>query len=208
MRAAAPRPRRLPGRRSRRCESRPRRSATTRPRRLPPAAAGRLRPSTLPDPDRRHRLPLGHAAEGVGEARAAPRRRREARFLARLSREIARRGALDVLRNGVKDSGCKFRLAYFRPASGLNEELQRLHAANLFAVVRQLRFSEQTSRASTSRSSSTASPSSPPSSRTPSTARTCGTPSGSTARTATPASRSSPGPAASPTSPSTPSRCS
>ena len=65
------------------------------------------------------------------------------RFLARLSREIARRGALDVLRNGVKDSGCKFRLAYFRPASGLNEELQRLHAANLFAVVRQLRFSEQ-----------------------------------------------------------------
>ena len=65
------------------------------------------------------------------------------RFLGRLSREIARRGALDVLRKGVKDSGCKFRLAYFRPASGLNEELQRLHAANLFAVVRQLRFSEQ-----------------------------------------------------------------
>ena len=68
----------------------------------------------------------------------------KARFLARLSREIARRGALDVLRNGVKDSGCKFRLAYFRPASGLNEELQRLHAANLFAVVRQLRFNEET----------------------------------------------------------------
>ncbi|MYN68572.1 MAG: DEAD/DEAH box helicase [Acidobacteria bacterium] len=66
------------------------------------------------------------------------------RFLGYLSREIARRGALDVLRNGVKDSGCKFRLAYFRPASGLNEELQRLHAANLFAVVRQLRFSEKT----------------------------------------------------------------
>ena len=66
------------------------------------------------------------------------------RFLGRLSREIARRGALDVLRNGVKDSGCKFRLAYFRPASGLNEELQRLHGANLFAVARQLHFSEAT----------------------------------------------------------------
>ena len=66
------------------------------------------------------------------------------RFLGRLSREIARRGALDVLRNGVRDSGCKFRLAYFQPASGLNEELQRLHAANLFAVVRQLHFSEKT----------------------------------------------------------------
>ena len=64
------------------------------------------------------------------------------RFLGRLSREIGRRGALEVLRNGVKDSGCKFRLAYFRPASGLNEESQRLHAANLFAVVRQLHFSQ------------------------------------------------------------------
>ena len=61
-----------------------------------------------------------------------------------MSREIARRGALDVLRNGVRDSGCKFRLGYFQPASGLNEELKRLHAANLFAVVRQLHFSKQT----------------------------------------------------------------
>ncbi|MCI0416437.1 hypothetical protein L0222_26995 [bacterium] len=63
------------------------------------------------------------------------------RFLSRLSQEIAKRGALDVLRKGIKDSGCKFQLAYFRPASGLNEELQRLHAANLFAIVSQLRYS-------------------------------------------------------------------
>src|SRR5262245_34708226 len=62
-------------------------------------------------------------------------------FLKRLAAEIGRRGALDVLRNGIKDSGCKFNLAYFRPASGLNEETRRLHAANLFAVVRQLRYS-------------------------------------------------------------------
>ncbi len=55
--------------------------------------------------------------------------------------EIARRGALDVLHNGVKDMGCKFRLAYFRLASGLNEEMRRLHAANLFSVVRQVRYS-------------------------------------------------------------------
>jgi type I restriction enzyme R subunit len=64
-------------------------------------------------------------------------------FLKRLSREIGRRGALDVLRNGIKDSGCKFKLAFFRPASGLNEEIKRLHAANLFSVVRQLRYSER-----------------------------------------------------------------
>ena len=66
------------------------------------------------------------------------------RFLKRLSSEIEKRGTLDVLRNGIKDSGCSFKLAYFRPASGLNEELQRLHAANLFSVVRQLRYSQKT----------------------------------------------------------------
>jgi len=62
-------------------------------------------------------------------------------FLKRLAAEIERRGALDVLRNGLKDSGCKFRLAYFQPASGLNEETRRLHAANLFSIVRQVRYS-------------------------------------------------------------------
>ena len=67
----------------------------------------------------------------------------EEQFLKRLASEIERRGVLDVLRNGVKDSGCSFNLAYFRPASGLNEETQRLHAANLFAAVRQLRYSEK-----------------------------------------------------------------
>ena len=66
------------------------------------------------------------------------------RFLSRLARELDRRGALDVFRKGIKDSGCKFDLAYFRPASGLNEETRRLHAANLFSVIRQLRFSAKT----------------------------------------------------------------
>ncbi len=37
----------------------------------------------------------------------------------------------------------RFDLAYFRPSSGLNEELARLYHGNLFAVVRQLRYSEQ-----------------------------------------------------------------
>ena len=70
----------------------------------------------------------------------------EERFLKRLAFEIGRRGALDVLRTGIRDMGCKFRLAYFRPASGLNEETKRLHAANLFSVVRQLYYSEKSNR--------------------------------------------------------------
>ena len=50
-------------------------------------------------------------------------------------------GALSVLRGGVKDMGCTFRLAFFRPASGLNQETRRLYAANFFAVARQVRYS-------------------------------------------------------------------
>jgi type I restriction enzyme R subunit len=66
------------------------------------------------------------------------------RFLQRLSKEVARRGTLDVLRKGIKDSGCTFKMAYFRPVSGLNPELQKLYQANQFTLIRQLRFSEKT----------------------------------------------------------------
>ena len=45
-------------------------------------------------------------------------------LLARVAKEIGKRGTLHVLRKGVKDRGCKFELAYFRPSSGLNEELR------------------------------------------------------------------------------------
>ena len=70
----------------------------------------------------------------------------EERFLQRLASEIRSRGSLDVLRNGVRDMGCQFRLAYFRPASGLNEETRRLYQGNLFSVVRQLHYSEKNNK--------------------------------------------------------------
>ena len=70
----------------------------------------------------------------------------EEQFLKRLATEIGRRGALNVLRTGIRDMGCKFNLAFFRPASGLNEETKRLHAANLFSAVRQLHYSEKNSK--------------------------------------------------------------
>ena len=63
------------------------------------------------------------------------------RFLRRLATEVERRGSLNVLRRGVKDMGCTFQLASFRPASGLNEETRRLYAANFFSVARQVRYS-------------------------------------------------------------------
>ena len=70
----------------------------------------------------------------------------EEQFLKRLASEIARRGALDVLRHGIRDMGCRFQLAYFRPSSGLNEETRRLHRGNVFSIVRQLHYSERNSK--------------------------------------------------------------
>ena len=67
-------------------------------------------------------------------------------FLKRLASEIARRGTLDVLRHDIRDMGCRFRLAYFRPSSGLNEETRRLHRGNVFSVVRQLHYSERNNK--------------------------------------------------------------
>lgn len=67
----------------------------------------------------------------------------ETPFLRRLSSEIDKRGTLDVLRKGVKDAGVKFDLIYYRPASGLNPELQNLYEGNMFSVTRQLRYSSR-----------------------------------------------------------------
>lgn len=70
----------------------------------------------------------------------------EEKFLQRLSSEIGRRGTLDVMRNEIRDMGCKFQLAYFHPASGLNEDTHRLYEGNLFSVVRQLQYSTQNNK--------------------------------------------------------------
>jgi len=64
-------------------------------------------------------------------------------FLKRVSSEVGKRGTLDVLRNGIKDRGAKFELAYFKPVSGLNPEHEKLYKQNRFSVTRQLPFSQK-----------------------------------------------------------------
>ena len=61
---------------------------------------------------------------------------------------IDRTGTVRALREGVRLTGLRRRvqLAQFRPASGLNEELQRAYAANRLRVVRQVRFSTRTNQ--------------------------------------------------------------
>ena len=66
-----------------------------------------------------------------------------AKLLDRVSKQIASRGVLDVLRKGVRDRGCHFNLTYFRPSSGMNPDHQRFYAQNRFSLIRQLHYSQR-----------------------------------------------------------------
>jgi len=65
----------------------------------------------------------------------------EQKFLYRLSQELDTRGMLDCLRNGIIDYGKKFKLAFFKPVSGLNPETQELYGKNILTVTRQAHYS-------------------------------------------------------------------
>lgn len=58
-----------------------------------------------------------------------------------IAKQLDQRGTLDVLRHGVTDHGIKLHLAFFRPASGLNEEALRLYDRNILTVTRQVHYS-------------------------------------------------------------------
>ena len=66
-----------------------------------------------------------------------------AKLLDRISREVGRRGVLNVLRKGVKDRGCNFNLTYFQPSSGMNPDHQSLYTQNRFSLIRQLKYSQK-----------------------------------------------------------------
>ena len=64
----------------------------------------------------------------------------QGRFAQRLAKQIDERGTIDILRHGVEDLGVHIRLAHFRPASGLNPDLEAKYAANRLTVIRQLHY--------------------------------------------------------------------
>jgi type I restriction enzyme R subunit len=63
------------------------------------------------------------------------------KLIIRINNEISSRGLIDVLRKGIKDRGCNFRMLYFQPKNNLNPEHQELFQKNRFVVVRQLHYS-------------------------------------------------------------------
>lgn len=65
----------------------------------------------------------------------------ENKFIQRLFKELDLRGMLDVIRHGITDSGIKFKLAYFKPDSGLNPDTLKLYSLNKHCVTRQVYFS-------------------------------------------------------------------
>ena len=69
------------------------------------------------------------------------------KFLARLSAEIGKRGAIDVLRKGVQHGPARLDLFYGTPSPG-NAKSEKLHAENRFSITRQLAYSmDETRRA-------------------------------------------------------------
>jgi type I restriction enzyme R subunit len=62
-------------------------------------------------------------------------------FAQRVASEIDARGALDVLRQGVKDRGVQIDLAYFRPGHTLAVDALAEYDANVLTVARQLHYS-------------------------------------------------------------------
>lgn len=66
---------------------------------------------------------------------------KQLQFLHRLQGEIAKRGVIDVLRNGVKHGPVSVDLFYGSPSPGNTKAMERF-AANIFSVTRQLRYSK------------------------------------------------------------------
>lgn len=67
----------------------------------------------------------------------------ENKFVQRLFKELDLRGMLDVVRHGITDSGIKFKMAYFKPDSGLNPDTIAQYDLNQLRVIRQVNFSER-----------------------------------------------------------------
>lgn len=78
------------------------------------------------------------AAEALDLDQDSPKR---TQFLHRLQGEIAKRGVIDVLRNGVQHGPISLDLFYGTPTPG-NTKAETLFDANIFSVTRQLQYSK------------------------------------------------------------------
>ncbi|MEX1027071.1 MAG: type I restriction endonuclease, partial [Candidatus Paceibacterota bacterium] len=66
---------------------------------------------------------------------------KRAKFQARLQGEVAKRGVIDVLRNGIRHGPISIEMVYGMPSPG-NTKAAEQYADNIFSVTRQLRYSK------------------------------------------------------------------
>ena len=67
----------------------------------------------------------------------------ENRIIQRIYKEMDLNGSLYVLRHGFTDYGVKFKMAFFKPESGLNPETQKQYEQNILKVYRQVKYSDK-----------------------------------------------------------------
>jgi len=67
----------------------------------------------------------------------------EKKFLARLVKEIERKGTINILRNGFKDVGCYFKLFYPKPNTHKNPDLFKKFEENIFSVIDELKYEKK-----------------------------------------------------------------
>ena len=65
------------------------------------------------------------------------------RIIQRIYKEMDLRGSLDVIRNGFVDYGVRFKLAFFKPETGLNPETQELYDKNQLKIIRQVYYTNK-----------------------------------------------------------------
>lgn len=65
----------------------------------------------------------------------------EKALVERFCKEVRQLGLIRILRQGITDRGIKFRLAFFRPETDLNEQTQELYEKNILTCTRQLHYS-------------------------------------------------------------------
>ena len=62
------------------------------------------------------------------------------KILENLDRELASRGSIDVIKDGIKDYGEKLDLAYFKPPTRRNEDRYALYEQNIISVTEELAY--------------------------------------------------------------------
>lgn len=103
--------------------------------------------------DRDHAVDIDLLSRFIGESQPEAFRAlafdtdnpRRTKFLHRLQGEIAKRGIIDVLRNGVQDGPVNLQL-YFATPSEKNPKAKEFYSKNIFSVTRQLQYSNDNTR--------------------------------------------------------------